>query len=119
MRVPLNETAIITLNGSGAGTARLGPLTAREIWYPQTASVKANTSPTNEATCQLFVGETATLDNFRDNTFSGSSGDASGKITGKLSKGSYVYAVWTGGDAGVQAYLTVTGDPDSGGGKDV
>lgn len=118
-RVLLNETALIVLNGSGAGTARLGPLTAREVWYPQNASVKANTNPTNEAQCQIYVGETATSDNFRDNTFSGSSGDSTGKITGRLSKGGYVYAVWTGGDAGVTAYLTVTGDPESGGGKDV
>jgi len=118
-RVPLNETAIITLSGIGGGTARLGPLTAREIWYPQNASVKANTNPTNEAACQIFVGQTATQDNFRDNTFSGSSGDSSGKVTGKLSKGDYVYAVWTGGDANVQATLTVTGDPETGGGKNV
>jgi hypothetical protein len=112
-RVPMNETSIITLNGSGAGTARLGPLTAREVWYPEIASVKVNqTLPTNEAQCQIFVGLTATIDNYRDGTFSGSSGDASGKISGKLMNGSYIFAVWTGGDAGQQAVLSVTGEKD-------
>jgi hypothetical protein len=111
-RVDMTERAVITLNGSGAGTARLGPLTAMETWYPVNASVKANTNPTNEAQCVIYVGQTATQENFRDNTFSGSSGDASGKVAGKLSKGSYVFAVWSGGDAGQQATLTVTGEKE-------
>lgn len=109
MRVDMNETAVIVLNGSGAGTATLGPLTARETWYPDVASVKANQNPTNEAQCTIFVGQTATQDNFRDVTFSGSSGDASGKVIGKLSKGGYIFAVWSGGDAGQTAVLNVTG----------
>jgi len=106
----LYETAVITLNGSGAGTARLGPLTAREVWYPDNASVKTNqTTITNEAQCQIYVGNDTSQQYFRDNTFSGSSGDASGKVSGKLPKGQYVTAVWSGGDANVQAVLTVTG----------
>lgn len=100
-RVPMNETAIITLNGAGAGTAQLGPLTARETWYPNGCSVKANNNPTNEAQCLIYVGLSATQDNFRDGTFSGSSGDATDKIVGRLQKGAFVFAVWTGGDAGV------------------
>lgn len=111
-RVTMNETAPIVLDGSGNGTARLGPLTAREVWYPDGCSVKANNTPTNEAQCSIFVGNTATQDNFRDQTFTGSSGDATDKIAGKLSKGGFVFAVWTGGDAGVQAYLTVTGEKE-------
>ena len=111
-RVPMNETAIVTLNGSGAGTARLGPLTARETWYPDGCSVKVNTNPTNEAQCQIFVGQTATQENFRDLTFTGSSGDATDKITGRLPKGYFVFAVWSGGDANQQAYLTVTGEKE-------
>jgi hypothetical protein len=105
----MNETAIVTLNGSGAATAVLGPLTAREVWYPEIASVRVNQNPTNESQCQIFVGQTATQENFRDITFSGSSGDASGKVTGQLKKGGYIYAVWSGGDAGQTAVLNVTG----------
>jgi len=109
----LDETAFVTLDGAGAGTARLGPLTAREIWYPANASVKANSAPTNEAQCQLFVGQTATAENFRDLTFSGSSGDSSGKVDGKpVKKGEFIFAVWTGGDAGQRAQLNVTGGKD-------
>lgn len=112
MRVPLDETIGVVLNGSGAGTVRLGPVSQRENWYPTQASVKVNTNPTNEAMCQIFKGETATNDNFKDATFTGSSGDATGKVTGRLQKGQYIYAVWSGGDANQTAYLTVTGEKD-------
>lgn len=109
----LYESGVVTLDGSGNGTVRLGPLTAREVWNPVTASVKTiQTTITNEAQCNIFVGNTATTENFRDNTFSGSSGDASSKISGRLSKGQFVYAVWTGGDAGAQARLVVSGTKD-------
>ena len=113
-RVTLNESVTVTLNGSGAGTARLGPLTARETWYPINAGVKAVSTipPTNEAQCVIYVGQTATAENFRDNTFSGSSGDASGKVSGKLPKNYFVFAVWTGGDAGAKATLSVTGEKE-------
>jgi hypothetical protein len=111
-RVSMNETAIITLDGTGSGTARLGPLTARETWYPDGVSVKANSNPTNEAQCIIYIGEGATQDNFRGTTFTGSSGDSTDQVPGKMSKGWYVFAVWSGGDANVSATLTVTGEKE-------
>jgi len=111
-RVPLNETQFVVLSGAGAGTARLGPLTAREVWYPTTASVKVNANPTLEAQCNIYVGQTATDENYRDGTFSGSSGDVSDLVTGKLPKGDFVFAVWTGGDASQRAVLSVTGEKE-------
>jgi hypothetical protein len=109
--VPLYETAIVTLNGSGSATAKLGPASAREVWTPSTAHVQANAgSVTNEAECSIFVGDAPTQQNFRDATFSGSSGDSSDRIDADTVKcGWYVWAVWTGGDAGATAYLNVTG----------
>lgn len=104
----LYEQASITLDGSGNGTARVGPLTAREVWYPTNASVKVATA-TSEAGCSMYAGLSATSENFRDQTFTGSSGDATGKILGKMPKGNYVWAVWSGGDPGAIATLVVTG----------
>jgi hypothetical protein len=105
----LYESNVVTLDGSGNGTVKAGPLTAREVWNPVTASVKANANPTNEAQCTIYVGLTATAENFRDQTFTGSSGDATDKVVGRLPKGQFVWAVWSGGDAGQQARLVVTG----------
>jgi hypothetical protein len=106
----LDVTVQITLSGSGSGTASIGPLSARETWFPTYVSVKANANPVNEATCKIYVGSTATDDNFRDGTFSGSSGDTTDALQGSPVKcGDKVWAVWTGGDASVKATLNVTG----------
>ena len=109
MQVPLNESATVKLNGSGAGTARVGPISARETWTPGNASVSVS-SNTNEATCSIYVGDSATQRNFVDSTFTGSSGDSSDRLGASTVKvGAYVFAVWSGGDAGATATLTVTG----------
>lgn len=110
----LYATATVTLNGSGAGTAKVGPLSAREVWNVANASVKTvQTTVTNEAQCNIYVGLSATQENFRDNTQTGSTGDATGKVAGSPVKvGNYIFAVWSGGDAGVQAQLVVTGTKD-------
>lgn len=109
--VQLRESNSVTLDGSGNGTAKVGPLTARETWNPSIAHVSANIGKvTNEAACQVYVGDTVNPNNFRDGTLSGSSGDSTGRINADIIEtGHYVYAVWTGGDPGVQATLTVTG----------
>jgi len=109
-RVPLRETVYINFTAGGAGTAKSGPISARETWYPDVASVKANAgSVTNESTCIISTGDVNTK-NFRDSTVNGSSGDASDRVSGDVIKcGQFVWADWTGGDASVQAQLTVTG----------
>jgi len=110
-RERLNETAVINLNGSGNGSAKIGPLTARETWYPDTVAVSANNPPTLEAQCVISTGDINTK-RFRDSCIDGSTGDSTGKATGRLVKGDYVWADWTGGDAGVQARMTVTGEKE-------
>lgn len=111
-RVPLRETAVITLNGSGAGTARVGPLSAREVWYPDNASISVSTK-VKEASANLYAGESATQPYFRDNSVQASTGDSSGTVSADtLRRGQFIFAVWTGGDANAQAILTVTGVKD-------
>lgn len=107
--VQLRETAAVVLNGSGAGTAKVGPISARETWKPENAHVSAS-SNTNEAACSIYVGDSPIQANFRDTTFSGSSGDSSDRVNASTVRvGQYVWAVWTGGDAGATATLIVTG----------
>lgn len=108
----LYESATVTLVG-GNGTARVGPLTYRETWHPENAHVSANQNPTNQARCNVYVGDAATANNFRDATISGSSGDSTDRINADIvEKGQYIWAVWTGGDNGAVATLTVTGTKD-------
>lgn len=106
---PLSETDVITLNGSGAGTAKLGPLSSRETWYPDNVHVAVATNVL-EASCRVYVGPDTTQSNFRDESPMGSTGDSTGAASADVIKtGFYVWAVWTGGDANAQATLTVTG----------
>lgn len=111
-RVPLQpQSNAITLDGSGNGIAKIGPISARETWYPVNAHVSANIGHvTNEAQCIVYVGDGLGPNNFRDGTLSGSSGDTTDAIANDVVKqGQYVFAVWTNGDPGVLATLTVTG----------
>lgn len=107
---PLSQSTTVVLNGSGNGTAQLGPISAREIWSPQTVHVQCQQPVTNEAKCTIYVGYSATQDNFRDATWSGSSGDSSSKVNADTVKtGHFIFATWTGGDVGSVATLVVTG----------
>ena len=105
----LYETGQVILDGSGNGTVRVGPLSAREVWNAANASVKVATNAL-EARCSIYVGNAATSQYFRDTTLTGSTGDSTGKVdSAPIKVGSYIWAVWTGGDPGQQATLTVTG----------
>jgi hypothetical protein len=111
-RVLLNETAQATLDGSGGGTAKIGPVSAREVWSPQNVHVSASTN-VEEAQCLIYVGDAPIQANFRDGTFTGSSGDSSDRVNADTVKvGSHIWAVWAGGDTGATATLTVTGHKD-------
>lgn len=107
-------TVSVKLDGSGNGTVKIGPATSREIWYPANVHVVANTGQvTKEASCIIYVGQTVNPNGFRDGTLSGSTGDSTDRVNAdQIKAGEYIYAVWSGGDAGVQATMVVTGEKD-------
>jgi len=108
-KVPLRASVPIMLDGLGNGTGKVGPLSARETWYPDNVHISVSTSVL-ESRCSIFVGRDTTQPSFRDESILGSSGDSSGAVSAdELVVGDYVWAVWTGGDANAQAVLTVTG----------
>ena len=104
---PLSVTTTVTLNGSGAGTASIGPSFPRESWDVSVASVSVATN-TSEAVCKVSQGATAGQV-FVDGTTWGSTGDSTSNFSAPVFLGSKVFAVWTGGDANAVATLTVTG----------
>jgi hypothetical protein len=111
--VRLSENGSVVLDGSGNGQVAIGPLTARETWHPEMVHVSANQSPVNEAECRIFAGSDTSAPNYRDGTFSGSSGDSTDSLSAQVVKcGEKIIAVWTGGDAGVVATMAVTGTKD-------
>lgn len=111
--LPLSEAAYVTLNASGNGTARIGPTAHGITWKPVRVGIKTSTAVLSP-TCQIYAGSSATPDNFVDGTFTGQQ-NATDAITGQeLRLGQWVWAVWTGGDIGAQATVTVTGSKDVG-----
>ena len=108
--VPIRPgTVTAVLNGSGGGTAKIGPAGPAEVWNAQVASVSVSTN-TAEAQCRIYVGDQPAANNFIDGTLSGSTGDATSRVSARpLKLGDFIWAVWSGGDAGSVATLNVTG----------
>lgn len=106
----LTENASVTLDASGNATLKMIPYAGSLTWILATVSVKAS-SNTNEATCRIYIGPAATDEWFVDGTFSGSTGDSTGRVAGRQvdTHGHALWAVWEGGDAGADATMTVAG----------
>lgn len=99
----------VQLDGSGNGTAKVGPVGAREVWSPSSAAVSVATNAA-EAACKIYVGDSPIPGNFVDGTLSGSTGDSTDRVAGsQVALGSWVWAVWAGGDPGAIATLNVSG----------
>ena len=101
----------VTLNGSGAGTARLGPTGHGVVWTLGNISVKTvQAVSTGVCECNTYVGDDASQTNFVQGTFSGDTGDSTDAASGvQVRLGKYVWAVWSGGVPGDIATLTITG----------
>ena len=107
---PLDESASVTLDGSGNGTLKMVPYSGMLTWLPDVVSVKASTN-ISEATCRIYRGPDTSDQWFVDGTFSGSTGDATDRIGGREvdTHGNALWAVWVGGDAGAVATMRITG----------
>jgi hypothetical protein len=111
--LPLSESGFITLNASGAGTVKIGPTAHGVVWKPSRIGIKTSTA-VKSPICQVFIGTSPTADNFSDGTFTGQQNNSDACVGQEVRLGSYVWAVWTGGDIGAQATVTVTGSKDIG-----
>jgi hypothetical protein len=111
-KVAMRESAMVILDASGGGIAKVGPLSTRETWHPETVEVSANANPISESQCIIYVGNDRSAQNQRDATTFGSSGDKTSRVGGALRTGEYIWAVWTSGDAGAQGLLIVKGMKD-------
>jgi hypothetical protein len=106
--LPLNPQGTVILDGSGNGTVVLRPRNAREVWRVTGASVSVS-SNNNEPTFVLYDRD-PTLKRSKGGTYSGSmSSDTSlNPFELQNARGDYVTGIWTGGDAGATAILTLT-----------
>jgi hypothetical protein len=111
---PLNTFASVVLNSSGNGQVSLGPTATGETWQVTSIAVATNqgaNNVTNDAQCAIYLGAIATVGQLIDTTLTGSSGDQtdSAASVGDIFVGQVVTAVWTGGDTGASATMSIFG----------
>jgi hypothetical protein len=113
---PLGEDvfASVTLDGSGNGRVTIGPTRVREHWQLGYAAVSVTFPagqgfPTKDAQCNLYIGAGASAGHLVSATATGSSGDTCGLGGMDIQSGTVIIAVWTGGDAGQVATLSLGG----------
>lgn len=105
--VPLNTFANVTLDTSGNGTVKLSPEIGQR-WNILTAAVSTSTS-VKIPQANIYIGGAPTPSNLVDGTFTGNL-DSTSKTAGFVfSNGQYIWAVWTGGDVGALATLSIIG----------
>lgn len=111
--VPLSEFASVILNASGNGTASIGPNAHGVTWKLTAVSVRVSTA-TKTPTCLVYCGRDTTDANFVDGTYTGNQNSTANVNGQALALGDKVFAVWSGGDVGAQATVTVTGTKEIG-----
>jgi len=105
--VVLSVSAQVVLNGLGNGQVQVGPQIAGTSWQPVSCGVLVQpVSLTVVSQFLLYNGNVAPA-NFIGGSYSGDNNSSSLALT--LYPGSVLTGVWTGGNPGATATLTLTG----------
>lgn len=97
-----------TLDGSGNGTVKIGPNT-HQRWELNTAAIVTSTAILIPQ-FRLYIGPAIAQEWFVDGTFVGSLNSTDNVNGHEVKAGEYVWGVWTGGDSGATATLTLRGN---------
>lgn len=108
----LQTTATVVLDGDGNGSVNIGPGTG-VMWQLATASVQVS-SAVAEPVCAVSLGSPSNAGTLMDATYTGSQ-DSTDRVSAvPVYPGATVWAVWTGGDPGATATLTLYGTYENG-----
>lgn len=108
---PLNKGVDIKLDASGNGTARIGPSFGPSVWHVISTQVRTSQpGKGNIPQCALYRGTQDTA-GYLDTSYDGSADSCD--IPYDLIQGSQAIAVWTGGNPGDIATLSVIGTTDT------
>lgn len=114
MDAPLNVSASVVLNASGNGTVTLGPTRPGVSWTPAIVAVTVNpTSATVTSVFMLYNGS-AQPGNFIAGSYTGDI-NSSGLALPPMFAGQIITGVWSGGNPGATATMTLTGTQSIGG----
>lgn len=109
---PLNRAGSVNLDGSGNGAVTLSP-NVGQTWRLTVASVVTSTSVLIPK-CSIFMGGAATQDFFVDGTYTGNLNSTDAVSGLPLTHGQKIIALWTGGDPGAVATLSIIGTVETG-----
>jgi len=108
MTVPLSRAGTVTLDGSGTGRVRLGPSVGPPTWQVTRVAVRTSrpgTPPVPRFTLYLDTEDGTGL---IDQTYDGSADTTD--LSVRVFKGGQLIGVWTGGQAGDVATMSVYGE---------
>lgn len=107
-QVPLSVSASVTLDGSGNGTVQLGPSIPGVSWTPATVAITVN--PVSATVVSQFGLYNGNLQpgNFIGGTYTGDSNSTDVSAV-TLHPGNVLTGVWSGGNPGATATMTITG----------
>jgi hypothetical protein len=100
--------ALLQLNGSGAGTASVGPTGLGTVWYPASVVFGTSVTPFDSSIINVYVGPAGVPTALQGTLITGGVGVVSLAIPA-MSPGLYIIAVWSGGTAGSTVSMNVTG----------
>lgn len=112
MQAPINAGVSTVLDGTGGGIVTFGPQTPG-VSYTITSVATITSSTVNTPTFLLYQGPVG-QQNFIGGTYDGNTD--SSDVNVQLFNGQVMTGVWTGGDAGAQATMSVFGNKTSPGG---
>jgi len=105
--VPLNQGTDIVLDSGGNGRATLGPTYGPSTWHVQTISVRTSQPGAGRIPqCATYRG-TEDSNGYVDTTYDGSADSTD--VNFDITQGVDIIAVWTGGNPGDVATLSVFG----------
>lgn len=106
----LHDSARVVLDGTGAGSVRLGPGRHGVRWTIRRITVQTSTA-TLVPLAKVYRGGIGSA-SFVSGTFVGSF-DVDDGLDEQLDNGEYLTVAWTGGDAGATATATWSGDEET------
>lgn len=109
-RYRLNAADTVTLDGSGSGTGRLGPSAVRGPATWNVTGVILRTNRPGEAPvprAEVYI-DRVSPECLQGITYDGSF--APGRCNFTITRGQTIIVVWTGGQSGDDASVTVTGE---------
>jgi hypothetical protein len=108
MQVPLQVSGQVTLDGSGNGQVQLGPTLAGTSWSPSNVGILV--APVSQTVVSVFkvYNGAPQPQNFIGGTYTGDS-NSSAITVPDMHPGAVLTGVWSGGNPGARATMTVTG----------